>query len=80
MEFRLVHQCVMGKSDFVEGVRALLIDKTGKPQWDPTSIEQVGIDPDSSTITHSCWHGICAAVLQLLEVFLGVSLASKRIT
>ena len=42
MEFRLVHQCVMGKSDFVEGVRALLIDKTGKPQWDPTSIEQVG--------------------------------------
>ncbi|BDA46941.1 3-hydroxyisobutyryl-CoA hydrolase, mitochondrial [Coccomyxa sp. Obi] len=44
MEFRLVHQCVMGKSDFVEGVRALLIDKTGKPHWDPTSIEQVTPD------------------------------------
>ncbi len=42
MEFRMVHQCVTGKSDFVEGVRALLIDKTGKPQWDPSSIEQVG--------------------------------------
>ncbi|EIE21929.1 ClpP/crotonase [Coccomyxa subellipsoidea C-169] len=41
MEFRMVHQCVTGKSDFIEGVRALLIDKTGKPQWDPSSIEQV---------------------------------------
>lgn len=41
MEFRMVHQCVLGKSDFVEGVRALLIDKTGKPKWDPPSIQQV---------------------------------------
>ncbi len=41
MEFRMVHQCVMGKSDFVEGVRALLIDKTGKPAWDPPQLEQV---------------------------------------
>ena len=36
-----VHQCIYGKSDFVEGIRALLIDKTGDPKWDPPSIEQV---------------------------------------
>jgi enoyl-CoA hydratase/carnithine racemase len=41
MEFRMVHQCVAGRSDFVEGVRALLIDKTGQPRWDPPAIEQV---------------------------------------
>ena len=40
MEFRQVHQCIYGKSDFVEGIRALLIDKTGDPKWDPPSIEQ----------------------------------------
>ncbi len=40
MEFRMVHQCIYGKSDFVEGIRALLIDKTGDPKWDPPSIEQ----------------------------------------
>ena len=41
MEFREVHNCIYGKSDFVEGIRALLIDKTGNPKWDPPTIEQV---------------------------------------
>lgn len=52
MEFRMVHHCATGKSDFVEGVRALLIDKTGKPKWDPPSIEQVQL--------FACYFGMLA--------------------
>lgn len=40
MEFRL---CVrhLEKSDFHEGVRALLIDKDNSPKWDPKTVEEV---------------------------------------
>ena len=41
MEFRMVHHCCTGRTDFVEGVSALLIDKRGQAKWDPASIEQV---------------------------------------
>ena len=40
MDFRLVTRFCRGPSDFVEGVRALLIDKCGKPSWDPPHIDQ----------------------------------------
>lgn len=40
MDFRLVTRFCRGPSDFVEGVRALLIDKCGQPRWDPPSIDQ----------------------------------------
>lgn len=40
MDFRLITRFCRGPSDFVEGVRALLIDKCGKPHWDPSTIDQ----------------------------------------
>lgn len=40
MDFRLITRFCRGPSDFVEGVRALLIDKCGKPHWDPPTIDQ----------------------------------------
>lgn len=40
MEFRLAAHHVID-SDFKEGVRALLIDKDQKPQWNPKTIEDV---------------------------------------
>ena len=41
MEFRMVHHCCTGKTDFIQGVKALLIDKRGQARWDPASIKQV---------------------------------------
>lgn len=43
MEFRLAAHCCI-KSDFHEGVRALLIDKDQQPKWIPDTIEQVTQD------------------------------------
>lgn len=40
MEYRMSQGCIRGK-DFYEGVRAVLIDKDGKPQWNPSKIEEV---------------------------------------
>ena len=40
MEFRLT-QRIMKEKDFYEGVRALLIDKDQKPEWNPSSLPNV---------------------------------------
>lgn len=40
MEFRLVSRLMDGK-DFHEGVRAILLDKDNKPQWNPVSLWEV---------------------------------------
>jgi len=43
MEYR-VSQHMMERSDFYEGIRALLIDKDKKPQWNPPKLELVTDD------------------------------------
>ncbi|MCC5978463.1 MAG: enoyl-CoA hydratase/isomerase family protein [Salinarimonas sp.] len=40
MEFRIVSRILDGK-DFYEGVRAVLVDKDQKPQWDPAKLADV---------------------------------------
>lgn len=40
MEFRL-SQRFMQDSDFYEGVKSVLIDRTGDPKWNPASLEEV---------------------------------------
>lgn len=40
MEYRLVSR-VLDKSEFYEGVRALLVDKDNKPKWNPANLADV---------------------------------------
>jgi enoyl-CoA hydratase/carnithine racemase len=45
MEFRMSQRCTRHKdTDFMEGVRALLVDKDKKPQWNPAKVEDVPDD------------------------------------
>ena len=40
MEYRIAAR-VLTRPDFAEGVRALIIDKTNDPKWDPATPEAV---------------------------------------
>ncbi len=40
MEYRMVQKC-QSSGDFYEGVRAMLVDKDRKPQWQPSSLSKV---------------------------------------
>ncbi len=40
LEFRIVSRIIHGH-DFYEGVRAVIVDKDNKPQWNPASLSQV---------------------------------------
>ncbi|KAG2432397.1 hypothetical protein HYH02_012968 [Chlamydomonas schloesseri] len=41
MEFVMAARCVHGQADFLEGVRALLVDKDNKPAWKYGSVRQI---------------------------------------
>jgi enoyl-CoA hydratase len=43
MEYRIASR-VLTRPDFAEGVRAVIVDKTGDPAWDPATPEQVTDD------------------------------------
>ena len=41
-DYRLAwHKC-NGDADFVEGIRAKLIEKSGNPKWQPATVHEVG--------------------------------------
>jgi enoyl-CoA hydratase len=40
MEYRIGSR-VVRRHDFLEGVRAVIIDKDGAPRWDPATLEGV---------------------------------------
>lgn len=42
-QFRLVTHVLRRDSDFKRGVKALLIDKSGPAQWQPPTLEGVGV-------------------------------------
>lgn len=45
MEFRMSQRCTLHKdTDFMEGTRALLVDKDKNPQWNPKTLEEVSDD------------------------------------
>lgn len=43
MEFRIVSRVLEGH-EFFEGVRAVIVDKDQKPQWDPSTLDKVSDD------------------------------------
>lgn len=40
MEYRMIMNCMKG-GNFSEGIRALLVDKDNKPQWNPKTLSEV---------------------------------------
>lgn len=52
MEFRMAMAFMREGSDFYEGIRAVLVDKNGKPKWNPTNSHEVTEDIVNSYFEH----------------------------
>jgi len=55
MELAMTRQCFL-QGDFIEGVRALIVDKDNTPRWSPARIEDV-TDTSVATFFTSPWTG-----------------------
>ena len=53
MELGMVHQCFR-QGDFVEGIRALIVDKDMQPRWSPAMIEDVTAESVARFFA-DCW-------------------------
>lgn len=60
MDYRLSTRLSEPGSDFYEGVRAVLVDKSGKPIWDPADLD--GISPAK---IHSCFASLGSGELEI---------------
>jgi enoyl-CoA hydratase/carnithine racemase len=63
MEFGMARQC-FEQGDFIEGVRALVIDKDNAPRWQPARIEDVSA-ADVQAIFKDPWEGAVHPLAQL---------------
>jgi enoyl-CoA hydratase/carnithine racemase len=54
MEYIVSLHCA-ARPDFAEGIRALLIDKDGKPQWQPATLEDIAPDAVESYFAPPAW-------------------------
>jgi enoyl-CoA hydratase/carnithine racemase len=63
MEFGMARQC-FDQGDFIEGVRALVIDKDNAPRWRPARIEDVSAT-DVQAIFKDPWEGVAHPLAQL---------------
>jgi hypothetical protein len=44
MEFRIACHFTMRATDFHEGIRCRLIDRSSTPSWQPSTLEEVDVD------------------------------------
>jgi hypothetical protein len=63
MEFGMARQC-FAQGDFIEGVRALVIDKDNAPRWRPARIEDVS-DASVQAIFNDPWQGAAHPLAEL---------------
>ena len=62
-DFRLLHHMCHISHDFVEGIRAKLIEKDNNARWKPATVHEVGIP--CSSLLPSCHSQVCPAFPQL---------------
>lgn len=63
-DFRLLHHMCHISNDFVEGIRAKLIEKDDSAHWKPATIQEVRLYCRHTLFFHSFW----SFLLQLLHI------------